>query len=302
MSQKRQVETPAEGNTNSAGDNPEIQRIYFCGDFFYDWSNDIETIETIPFVKLLKQISKKGIVGLEISPTTGNKHIQYFIGLKTKKRWKEVKNLFNSQKFYPNINICIGNEEQNVIYCKKEGLYHSWNIKDPPPPPPEPQKKPLKHCCMLNTWQTHLVDFLLNTEPSWREVLWFWSDKGKIGKTQFIRYMTIEHTATFGNVSKYGNMMNLVFGVDWDIYNIFFLTVTAEQKNKISYSGLESLKDGLISNMKSYKNQSKIINPPHIVVFANHPPDYEKIKEDRWFVFELNSFFLELKCKVKKIE
>lgn len=64
-----------------------------------------------------------------------------------------------------------------------------------------------------------------------------------------------------------------------------------EHMNHISYSALEAVKDGLVCNMKSFKNGSKIFNPPHVYVFANYPPDTSVLSKDRWNIINLDYMF-----------
>ena len=56
--------------------------------------------------------------------------------------------------------------------------------------------------------------------------------------------------------------------------------------NNISYDALESIKNGIIINMK-YETGQKLCDSPHILVFANMPPDVDKLSLDRWVVKEL---------------
>lgn len=147
--------------------------------------------------------------------------------------------------------------------------------------------KPIKHNVFWNTWNTWILNEIKN-EPDNRTINWFWSEKGKMGKTQITRYLCDVMKAQFCSGGKYADVMNLIYHTDMNICNCVIFTLPKDQKNHISYSALESIKDGLVSNMKSFKNGSLIFNPPHVFVFANYPPDMDKLMPDRWNIFQID--------------
>lgn len=59
------------------------------------------------------------VYGRETCPTTGRKHLQGFLRLKTAKSLKAVKKLLNSQQVH--LEIAKGSDEQNRTYCTKDG-------------------------------------------------------------------------------------------------------------------------------------------------------------------------------------
>ena len=55
----------------------------------------------------------------------------------------------------------------------------------------------------------------------------------------------------------------------------------------ISYSSLESIKNGMVCNTK-YETGVKVFNSPHVIIFANFPPDKpELLSDDRWNVVNI---------------
>jgi len=55
----------------------------------------------------------------------------------------------------------------------------------------------------------------------------------------------------------------------------------------VNYTAIEACKDGRIFSAK-YESKMKYFNIPHVCVFCNFPPDYEKMSMDRWEVICLD--------------
>lgn len=54
-------------------------------------------------------------------------------------------------------------------------------------------------------------------------------------------------------------------------------------KNHLSVATLEKVKDGCFYSPK-YESIMVLFNPPHVIVFANCPPDLGSMSADRWKV------------------
>ena len=63
------------------------------------------------------------------------------------------------------------------------------------------------------------------------------------------------------------------------------IDLSRTQADKIDhiYSLMESFKNGRIFSPK-YESVSKTFEPCHVVVFANFPPEHQKLSQDRWLV------------------
>jgi len=101
-----------------------------------------------------------------------------------------------------------------------------------------------------------------------------------------MKYLVVKHGALPCIGGKFGDIMNLVFNQDMEKSNIVIFNIPRGHKALVNYAALESVKDGMIVNNK-YETGFKVFNPPHVVVFANFPPDRTHLSEDRWVVEEL---------------
>lgn len=272
MEEFRDIRDLADGNTNSSAKSK--QPLQYKSHFF-TWNNYSED-----HIEILEQTFKSicsWYCFQKEKGKNGTPHLQGVIGLKKKMRWTEFE-LPKQIHWEKTRNI-----DKAIDYCQKldtaQGDCYKYGLKEP-----------LKHFVMWNSWNLQLLDTILDT-PDKRKINWIWSSKGKMGKTSFTRYLVDKHNAQFCNGGKYTDIMNLIYHTDMDECSCVIFSLPREHKNHISYSALESVKDGMVCNMKSYKNGSKIFNPPHIIVFANYPPEKEYLSLDRWNIIRLDYMF-----------
>jgi len=252
-----------EGNTVTSSPPKQPSRKTFYCFTHHNYENQIDEI-----IRQYQSISKKGIIGFEICPTSGKKHLQGFIHLNKPMRITEIKIIGQ-----PHFEACRGDEEQNIKYCSKEGNFIKWGF-------PKPLK--ILQDTELYDWQKDLLD-KLKSEPDDRTVNWLWSSEGGTGKSSFCKYLVFHMKAVVCGKGSYSDIINIVFNSDMDTCNLIIFDLPRNNGNKISYSAIESIKNGMVCNTK-YETGSKIFNAPHIVVFANSPPEYELLSQDRWSV------------------
>lgn len=167
-------------------------------------------------------------------------------------------------------------------YCCKEstrsGKTYLKNWKIP---------KPLKVIEKLRPWQEECRDILL-TEPDDRHVYWNWDMHGNIGKSAFCKYMAYHHNTLVIQGGKLADIMNIIFNRDMDQCDSIIIDIPRINQNKVSYASIENIKNGMITNTK-YETGVKMFNPPHVMVFANFPPEMENLSKDRWLINRLSN-------------
>lgn len=265
-------------NTNLTGGNTKtpvkikekrvVDSKYWC----FTLNNYLEK-DIIDLKNSFENICLKWIIGREVGEQ-GTPHLQGYIHLLKKGRPLEFKN-FNKKIHWER---CKGTENDNIIYCSKDkNFIKSKNVIIP---------KPLKIIKDLKPWQLELEN-LLNEEPNDRDIIWVYENVGKVGKTSLARYMMWNYDSLYITEGKKTDIINIVYNyVLVKELNVVILDIPRENNNNCSYKSLEEIKNGIICNTK-YETGSKLINPPHIVVFSNFPPQYEKFSSDRWKVFEI---------------
>lgn len=271
----------AEGNTKASA-SPAL---YWC--FTHNIENqemDIEQIKLwfVPYYKKLSLICKKFLLSLEIGEEKNRKHLQGYISLKKKLRLTQLKQVINNTTHWEK---CKGSELQNEMYILKNPL-HTWKYEQPKNEFTESELGILKFDELFE-WQKEIIN-LVESKPDKRVINWYWSCCGGIGKSGLINYCLYHYDCGLIGGSRTDIMCN-ISGKDGkkEIKKCYFMNLEKNVNVKhISYSALEQIKDGLLISTK-YESNYRQIPSPHIIVFSNAEPDYNKLMEDRWNVKRL---------------
>lgn len=242
---------------------------------------DIDTVKEIS--SIVPDLCDVYIVAKEVGKK-GTPHLQGYCEFKNKCR---PKNLFkNGNKFH--WEKAKGNRNQNFEYCKKEDdLIMSAGHR---------VKRPVKILSVdqLRTWQTEIID-IVNKEPDDRTIYWYWSKKGNIGKTTFCKYLTIKYNA----LPLAGKGADVRNGIVEYVKNyndtpelVVFPIPRSYNSEYLSYEALENIKDMYFYSGK-YEGKPICGNPPHLIVFSNHPPDTGRMSIDRWKIMEIKDNYAE---------
>lgn len=226
----------------------------------------------------LHGITNKYLYGYEICPTTKTPHLQGFFALKKAARITELKKLIVGN---PHLEPCYAAEINNINYCSKDGNVVSYGFP-----------KPINIITDLRPWQLQIESWLLQ-EPDPRKLYWIYETEGNVGKSVFTKYLVVKHKALFCDGGKKSDIINLVFNNDMDACNIIVWDIPRCNLGNVSYSAIESIKNGLVCNTK-YETGTKVFNPPHVIVFANSEPSIlENLSMDRWQIFTIKDNALE---------
>lgn len=252
------------GNTISPSTFQIAPAIRWCFTLNNYISEDISSI-----VLCFSNKCKLAIVGKEIGES-GTPHLQGYCEFKKKCR---PKSLLTDRIHWEKAK---GNRDANIAYCSKDNDI-AYSLGMP---------KPIKIITELYYWQSACEKAILE-EPDDRTINWYWEAKGNVGKSAFIKYMIVKHKVLFCCGGRYSDIMNLVFNQNMDECNCVIFDIPRANKGCISYSALESIKNGMVCNTK-YETGVKVFNSPHVFVFANFPPDDESmLSSDRWVITEL---------------
>jgi len=264
------LETEEGGNTISPSSSTQVQSLQYIHHTFTYNNYPIEAIETLR--SLFNHIAYDYVFQEEIGDS-GTPHLQGVVSLKNKRRWTEFglpKDIhWEKVKHVP---LCYE-------YCSRASkrFGNAWSLKYPIPP-----KFKLLQECQFFDWQKDIIN-IIKTEPDDRTIYWLWSGKGNIGKSTFCKYLAFTYDAILCGKGQYSDIMNILFKANMDKTKLVLFDLPRNNGNKISYSAIESIKNGMIVNTK-YETGFKMFNPPHIIVFSNAYPDLAGLSDDRWVV------------------
>lgn len=232
----------------------------------FTWNNYPSNWQEIVQDVLISEYS----IGEETAPTTGTKHLQGYIEFKTKQRPSALK--------WPKAihwEVAKGDRKANVAYTQKEGsAFHSRQCR---------QERPLIVHAPDKPWQLELAA-ILTEHPDDRTIHWYWETQGKTGKSTFCKWLCAVHNAIIC-AGKAADMKHQIASATIKPEIVIF-DVPRSNLQYISYTGIEEIKNGCFASSK-YESAMVLMNSPHVVIFANEPPDFEKLSEDRWHVVNI---------------
>lgn len=164
-----------------------------------------------------------------------------------------------------------------INYCSKDGDFVLYRCRKP------------RELNLIEPrgWQCQVVD-IVKSEPDDRTVHWLYEPDGGSGKTSLCKYLAVEHDALIlgGKAAdirhaimehkhKHGNTPELIVS-----------TITRSQEKRVSYEGLENIKDMCFYSGK-YEGGMVLGPCPHLIVFANFRPETSALSADRWCIMRI---------------
>lgn len=134
----------------------------------------------------------------------------------------------------------------------------------------------------MRPWQLELSERIWEPCTDDRSIEFYVDTEGGKGKTWFQKYFATAHPERV-QICGVGKKADVAFSID-ETKDIFFFNVPRNAIGYLSYTLIEGMKDRMIFSAK-YESRMKILHKlPHIVVFSNEEPDYDKLTQDRYKV------------------
>lgn len=209
---------------------------------------------------------------------SGTPHLQFALKFKNARTFISLKKIFPECHFEKARNWCAAKQ-----YCSKSAT----SIGEAFVKPKIVVKDPLEGR-VLREWQSNILQ-ILDQDPDDRTINWIYDPLGNAGKTSLAKHLCIKYPKEViylgGKASdmKYGVMNFIDAG---NTLRVVILDLTRSLENFVSYEGIESIKNGIFYNSK-YECKMVLYDSPHVIVFANFEPDYDKMSEDRWNVIDI---------------
>lgn len=131
----------------------------------------------------------------------------------------------------------------------------------------------------LYGWQQEIL-VLISQEPDERTIHWYWEPVGCSGKTSLAVHICMQDPTAIYICGKAADMKYAI--AECKIKpRVCIMDFVRSQENYISYQGIEEIKNGIFFSGK-YKGGMVMFDQPHLIVFANCPPNTSKMSRDRW--------------------
>nr|WAE43251.1 MAG: replication associated protein [Cressdnaviricota sp.] len=224
----------------------------------------------------------KWIIGKEVAPTTGTKHLQgyfYHKNSRTLQCMKKINNRLHLER-------SKGSPEENLTYCSKAGeAEHEGFIKLK-----DTIKKKLLaryESVIWKPWQQELLK-TIESKPDTRTINWIYDPIGNSGKSFLTKYLALTHEVIIADGKKDNifNQVNKKLNEDEIEFELVILDIPRSSEGYVNYGVLEQLKNGLLYSGK-YEGGICLFDDVHVIVFANFEPDYTQFSEDRWNVIKI---------------
>ena len=211
---------------------------------------------------------------------TGTPHLQGFVQFDNRVRPKNIVDFSKAAHWEKK----KGTIAQNIAYCSKtssrkpESLPFCRGFVLPKSP---------RIITVLREFQKTIVDKIREV-PDDRTIHWFWESRGKIGKSSLTRYLVFHHNALVcsGKATDMKYLIVKYYEKHGSYPELIVFDVPRTSEKFLSYQGIEEIKNGCFANTK-YECDTVLIDFPHVVVFANFPPETSKMSADRWSVVNL---------------
>lgn len=133
----------------------------------------------------------------------------------------------------------------------------------------------------LYTWQRILKNRLYGKADD-RKIIWFFDENGNQGKTWISKHIVANMEA-----ARFTNASSKDIAHAYKGEKIVIMDFSRSNEERINYSILENLKDGMIFSPK-YDSRSKYFSSPWVIVMANFMPNTSACSKDRWEIHTLS--------------
>lgn len=263
------MDTVAVGNSRQRQPSKKLKKDRA---FTLTWNNPPDTVDTL--IPNLMGEGGKWVFQHE-KGDSGTHHVQGVVRFANARTLKQVTDIFPKC----HIEVCK-NWKASVKYCSKSDTAIGEPISNCLPE----RIKDLFDRSEMADWMID-VEEIISKPPDPRKIYWFWEKEGGRGKTTFCKHICL-HNKKAVYVS--GKAKDILFALSKMKVkpNIILLDVPRSTADYVSWQALESVKNGIFFSGK-YESSMVMMNIPHVLCFANTPPDVSMLSADRWVIREI---------------
>lgn len=248
------------------------------------WCITLNNYTTLEYDTITQHLSDEYIIGKEGNSEEKTQHLQIYF------KYKNARSFMSMKKIFPrgHIEKAKGSPKDNYIYCSKEkDFITNMSITTV-------REKGIQLCLTEYenvNWYKYQLDVLeiIGKKPNNRSINWFWEKTGNIGKSYLAKYICLTNDDVIicdGKKTDVLNQINTMIEIGKKLPRIILLDVPRTSLEFINYGLIESIKGGLVYSGK-YEGGTCIFPHPHVIIFANEPPNKDAMSGDRWNVIEI---------------
>jgi len=248
--------------------------------FAFTWHANI--LERERLHEALRDLCPKFIYQYEKGEQNGREHFQGRLTLHKKLRLKNLAELLHKQYKLEGLHLSPEKDEGgSTLYGSKSAtrLQGPWCFPEEALPY---NGEDLPTEDLLYPWQQALVRYCRAPVLNNREIVWCCDGIGASGKSTLAKFLHFHLRASCHSWSDTKHTLQAVVSEGAKKVYVFDLTRTkpTEVGNGDLYSALESIKNGHVRS-PMYDARTLVFPPPHVIVFANHPPADATLSPDR---------------------
>ena len=242
-------------------------------------TSDITSIKEIsssivPILTFQEEIGEGGTPHLQGSLTFANKSRPFSLGLNSNIHWEKKSNKSTMEQFR---GYCIKEDTR-----KPDGIRYmrGW----------EPEVEYVEKIDNFYEWENECINILSQGVDS-RKIYWLWESSGNIGKTVFCKWVFTHYQDVVVLGGKAADMKNAIVNyktTNKKLPKIVLIDIPRSIVDFVSYQGIEEIKNMFFYSGK-YKGGMICGESPHMLIFANEEPNYDKLSSDRWVVKHLRN-------------
>lgn len=249
---------------------------------------------------IIDAVKRRGweyVIGEEVAPTTGTKHLQGYIRAKCQTTFKIIKQLLGTA----HITAAKGTPGQNLAYCSKGGVFESnitaRNTGVKATKGSIMAKQLAEECKATYTgvvwrpWQQRILN-ITSGKPDERKIYWIWDANGNTGKSYLAKYMALHIPGVVignGRAVDIYHQVNVMINENGIKPTILLIDIPRVNAAKCSMQAVEKIKDGMFQSSK-FEGGRCLYPPPHVVVFSNAAPVRDTLSRDRWEVTDVTDY------------
>lgn len=241
---------------------------------FRNWCFTLNNYDQDDIKNLIEEFGTSSYIFQEEKGET--EHLQGAVFMKNAIEFSSVKKICERAHWEK-----CNNKRAAIRYCQKEDtrngkIYHSNDIKIR-----KALKDPMQEL-KLRDWQIE-INQMIDSEPDERKIYWFWEEEGKVGKTSFAKHLCMKKNALYLSGKSNDIKYSIAQFIEKNDLEIAIFDLCRSLEDYVSYEAIESIKNGIFYSGK-YESKMVLFNSPHVIIFANFEPCYNKLSRDRWVV------------------